>query len=410
MMDKLDQIFKNALDSQSEPYDPAAWESLSNRLDKQLPPSSNPFKKWGLPGAVLLLGISLTSWYVMNASNPEPPQNAQKTVAVEPLKKDDNPQEIQTRTTKEHLKLSLHEDKNASLIDQNEIVTKLTEEQVPEISIPTLRDAVVEQNTSITFDQINEQTPKELFSFTPIELPDCAGMSTELKNTNGFEVMVKNDLMTHSIPPNTSIIIELGAGNIEIIDPTTGVILQKTLVNSPKGDLVVDEMIYENGLPVQAIHVKSDANIQSVRYGKQQTDISNKDINLYVFEKGSKSVQITLTDDRGCTSEIQGMIHVSEEYNLLAVNAFEPTSQDSRKNTFMPYALTQRATPFRMIILDPNDGGIVFESTDATLPWDGIDRRFGKMGDSNKAYVWKVTLSEPIAGEKLEYMGTVVRM
>jgi len=51
-----------------------------------------------------------------------------------------------------------------------------------------------------------------------------------------------------------------------------------------------------------------------------------------------------------------------------------------------------------------------FESTDATLPWDGIDRRFGKMADSNKAYVWKVTLSEPKAGEKSEYMGTVVRM
>jgi hypothetical protein len=63
-----------------------------------------------------------------------------------------------------------------------------------------------------------------------------------------------------------------------------------------------------------------------------------------------------------------------------------------------------------MIILDPNDGGIVFESTDATLPWDGIDRRFGRMGDTNKAYVWKVTLSEPKVGEKSEYMGTVVRM
>ena len=49
-MDKLDQLFKNAMDSQAEPYDPAAWESLSKRLDKQLPPKSNPFKKWGPTG------------------------------------------------------------------------------------------------------------------------------------------------------------------------------------------------------------------------------------------------------------------------------------------------------------------------------------------------------------------------
>jgi len=182
------------------------------------------------------------------------------------------------------------------------------------------------------------------------------------------------------------------------------------VISGPKGDLVMDEMIYENGLPVQGIHVKTEATVRSIRYGKQIKENTGKDLTLHLFDKGTTLVHIDLTDDNGCTNEISGLINVSEDYNLLAVNAFEPTSQDARKTTFMPYALTQRATPFRMIIIDPNDGGIVFESSDATLPWDGIDRRYGKMGDSNKAFVWKVTLSEPKAGEKSEYMGTVVRM
>ena len=63
-----------------------------------------------------------------------------------------------------------------------------------------------------------------------------------------------------------------------------------------------------------------------------------------------------------------------------------------------------------MIILDPNDGGLVFETSDANQAWDGIDKRNGQMADANKAYVWKVMLSQPRFGEKSEYMGTIVRM
>jgi hypothetical protein len=409
-MDKLDQIFKNAMDSQAEPYNPAAWESLSKRLDKQLPPKSNPFKKWGLPGAALVIGISLATWYSMDSSNSATAPISPKAAAVEPSRKELSPKENPATHTEHQPKIALHQETNPPLATPNELINTDTEELVAVQEIPSLKEAPVEELPSKSLEPIDRQKPKELFTFNPIVLPVCAGISSELKNTNGFEVTLKNDQMTRSIAPNSSVNVELGAGNIEIINPATGVILQSNVIAGPKGDLVIDEMIYENGIPVQGIHVKSDANVRSVTYGKQRSELSNKDFTVHVFEKGSTSVQISLADDRGCTSEIQGMIHVSEEYNLLAVNAFEPTSQDSRKNTFMPYALTKRAASFRMIILDPNDGGIVFESTDATLPWDGIDRRFGRMGDTNKAYVWKVTLSEPKVGEKSEYMGTVVRM
>jgi hypothetical protein len=409
-MDKLDQIFKNAMDSQVEPYDPSAWEALEKRLDGQLPPKSNPFKKWGLPGAALVIGISLATWYLTDSSTPVSAPISPKAATVEPSKKEVSHKETPATNREDQPKIALYQETNTPLPTPNELIITDTEERVALQEIPSLKDAPVEELQSKSLEPIDHQKPKELFTFNPIVLPICAGISSELKNTNGFEVTLKNDQVTRSIAPNSSVNVELGAGNIEIIDPATGVILQSNVITGPKGDLVIDEMIYENGIPVQGIHVKSDANVRSVTYGKQRSELSNKDFTLHVFEKGSTSVQIALADDRGCTSEIQGMIHVSEEYNLLAVNAFEPTSQDSRKNTFMPYALTRRATSFRMIILDPNDGGIVFESTDATLPWDGIDRRFGKMGDANKAYVWKVTISEPKVGEKSEYMGTVVRM
>jgi len=270
--------------------------------------------------------------------------------------------------------------------------------------------STIDEVPSNTVELKDSPKPKELFTYNPLVLPNCAGISSELKNTNGFEVTVKSNSMLLSMEPNSSIKLELNAGTIEILDPKTGAILQSNVIYEPKGDLVFDEMIYENGIPVQGLHIKTEANVRSVRYGKQIKENIGKDLTLHVFDKGTLLVHVDLMDDNGCSNELSGLIKVSEDYNLLAVNAFEPSSQDARKNTFMPYALTQRGTPFRMIIIDPNDGGIVYESSDASLPWDGVDRRFGKIADANKAYVWKVTLSEPKAGEKSEYMGTVVRM
>jgi hypothetical protein len=63
-----------------------------------------------------------------------------------------------------------------------------------------------------------------------------------------------------------------------------------------------------------------------------------------------------------------------------------------------------------MVILDPNDGGIVYETSDASQPWDGIDSRDGKMIGSNKTFVWKVSIKNPESGEKSEYKGTITRI
>ncbi|MFN4951355.1 MAG: hypothetical protein ACK5F0_07025 [Flavobacteriales bacterium] len=408
-MDKLDDIFKKAIESHTEPYDPTAWEALEKRLDSQLPPKTNPFKKWGLPGAALVIGISFATWYFTDSSTPVSAPISPKTATIKQHKTE----------VKTHVNHSKKKEKQPEIAMHGEYL-----EPLPEWKESTIIDTESEpvfnqlQNVSSTIDELPSNTlelldnpkPKELFTYNPLVLPTCAGVPSELKNTNGFEITLKSNNLLLSIEPNSSLKLELSAGTIEIIDPKTGVILQSNVIAGPKGDLVMDEMIYENGLPVQGIHVKTEATVRSIRYGKQIKENTGKDLNLHLFDKGTTLVHIDLTDDNGCTNEISGLINVAEDYNLLAVNAFEPTSQDARKTTFMPYALTQRATPFRMIIIDPNDGGIVFESTDATLPWDGIDRRYGKMGDSNKAYVWKVTLSEPKAGEKSEYMGTVVRM
>lgn len=409
-MDKLDNLFKKAIESHTEPYDPKAWEALEKRLDGQLPPKTNPFKKWGLPGAALVIGISIATWYLTDSSTPVSPPISPKTATTEHHMSDVKTHVNPIENTNQQPAITVHEETNEPIPSANELTIIDTVEPPIANEFPSFKQVNKEELPSNSIEPIDQPNSKTLHEYNPIILPTCAGISSEVKNTNRFEVTLKSDRLLLSIEPNSSVKLELSAGNIEIIDPKTGVILQSNVISGPKGDLLVDEMIYENGLPVQGIHVKTEANIRYVRYGKQIKENTGKDISLNVFEKGRLLVHVDLMDENGCSNVLTGLINVTEDYNLLAVNAFEPTSQDARKNTFMPYALTQRATPFRMIIIDPNDGGIVYESSDVSLPWDGIDRRFGKIADSNKAYVWKVTLSEPKAGEKSEYMGTVVRM
>jgi hypothetical protein len=76
----------------------------------------------------------------------------------------------------------------------------------------------------------------------------------------------------------------------------------------------------------------------------------------------------------------------------------------------MPYALSKRNSAFSLIIIDPDNGGIIFESSDASNPWDGIDKRNGKLVSESKTFIWKVTLSSPEKNEKAVYKGTITRI
>ena len=93
--------------------------------------------------------------------------------------------------------------------------------------------------------------------------------------------------------------------------------------------------------------------------------MSNVDINRFAFQN-------PVTD-----------FWVEEDYNLMAVNAFTPKQLGFYEaHTSFLMHLPRGDTPFKMIIIDPSDGAILFEETSsADMPWDGIDRNTGKMVD-----------------------------
>jgi hypothetical protein len=63
-----------------------------------------------------------------------------------------------------------------------------------------------------------------------------------------------------------------------------------------------------------------------------------------------------------------------------------------------------------MIIIDPSNGSVIFETTSASQAWKGINQNTGELVKENTSFVWKVVLQKPEKGESPEYMGTVVRL
>jgi len=146
------------------------------------------------------------------------------------------------------------------------------------------------------------------------------------------------------------------------------------------------------------------------QYDNRSITSNSNEQNIYLFEKGDIQIRFTTSNTHSCKTTVVKEISVNENYNLLAVNAFDPYSSDNRKNSFMPFALTKRTSPFVLVIIDPADGGVVFQSNDASNSWDGYDKRSGKMVTQNKAFIWKVSLQIPEKKEKSDYKGTIIRL
>ena len=170
-----------------------------------------------------------------------------------------------------------------------------------------------------------------------------------------------------------------------------------------------DYLNFENGLPELNVQAFSD-NTLSWYVNNKKVAKSGKKENFYLFDKGIYAIKAMTKDANGCQSSDKVSFYVEKNYNLLAVNAFTPNSFDDRNTTFMPFALTTRNTPFNMIIIDPSNGAVIFETTSASQAWQGVNKNTGELVKENTSFVWKVVLQNPEQGESPEYMGTVVRL
>jgi hypothetical protein len=362
MKDQFESKIKSVVEEFSYDYDPKAWEALS----KKLPQTNTGFSWLGKIAIASLLSIGLLSiWYNFS------PKNERSNTAARVAKNE-------THTSEKRKQLT------AQTQQKSATPTKTNANQNNPILAPnnTANQGLTQFTQEVIFDPDLHLAP-----LTLRQQHTSMSIAEENFNDDGGQMpQVQERLLPLDLPSISS-----------------------TPCKGPKIVLDADAINYEDGTP--RIHISAETIASDINWQVNGTVINrkNKSFDLLAFKGQTYTITAEGQLD-GCKTTEKINITANEDYNLLAVNAFNPQSRDERNATFMPYALTIREVQFSMVILDPDNGAVVFKSSDAQNAWDGIDQRNGQMVPAHKAYIWKVVLQETLPGEKSTYTGTIVRI
>ena len=422
MMNKnIDELIKSALEGHEMPYDNNAWNSLNKKLNHPIAPIK-PFKFWFL-GSTIIAVITISSLLYFSSKREE--NNDKPVEQKSDVIEKSNSQSTTSKKTNSEIKTGIQDEK----ISSNELEAKedVKKETKTNLILPEVNEVLAKEITKdLKLDEEIANPKKENSDITKKATePDVPSFSNKCLGEN-LKVINKNDEgMTLIFPSGKKVsVAESATENIKLSEEGKYELLvnskQKETYNSffsvyenPRATLLVDdELNYETGLPIIRGEVQTFEETIKWKVDKVVSANSSKakTADFYFFEKGQFDLEVIVTNEKGCSSSEIKRIFIEKDYNLLAVNAFDPLSGDSRKNTFMPYALSKRNSAFSLIIIDTDNGGIIFESSDASNPWDGIDKRNGQLVNKNKAFIWKVTLTSPEKNEKSVYKGTITRI
>jgi hypothetical protein len=413
MDDKINEIFKSALEGHEMPYNANAWKAFERKLEvKKIPKKSNLWK-W-LTGTAALVAIIGGSLYL---NSTQQATSVEKNIpAIHSNNKKTEIISLEVKGTEAKEQIAKKEIKNNSLLT-------LLQEEIPTIASViinlneegTLKSNLVNNELETNSSNNDYNLADQQVFYPEIEI-NCLNEEQMIENKNSFNLLLQT--------PTGEEIVLLANQKTSITAKTKGtykigwysepnnfnVYKSKYINDVPALDVLTEELNYDNGLPTLPVKFRTNEEEVVTQYDNRSITSNSNEQNIYLFEKGDIQIRFTASNIHSCKTTVVKEISVNENYNLLAVNAFDPYSSDNRKNSFMPFALTKRTSPFILVIIDPADGGVVFQSNDASNSWDGYDKRNGKMVAQNKAFIWKVSLQNPEKKEKSDYKGTIIRL
>ncbi len=426
MKNNIDELIKSSLEGHEMPYDSSAWNSLEKKINTPKAPI-NPFKYWFLGiGVVAILGVI---FFLFKTEDSAKEKEKNEILILEETEDKTTENEVENSSNVSDKTKSIDEEnKNDNNKNGNKTILSLEEEKLDSkvaTELKTNSSGESNINDNYTIPKIEKKEENTISKLSESSIPTftnkCLDESIKVPNNNdapislifpsGKKVTVKSN-STENIKLN-----ETGKYKLEIelenITPTNQ--SNSFLVfEKPEANLNIEDKInYELGLPIIKAEVQTiEERISWKLNNNPHAALSNKSkiADFYFFQKGQFELMVSVVNEKGCSNSESKTIKIEEDYNLLAVNAFDPLSSDSRKNSFMPYALTIRSTAFNLLIIDPSTGELVFQSSDPAKAWDGIDKRDGKLVNENKAFIWKVTLATPEKNEKSVYKGTILRI
>lgn len=413
---KFDQLFKESLQGHEMPYDANAWAMLDKKLTS---PKSSFLSnlKWFIGGAAILTLVVVA--FQMQKSNEK---TLKQSVRSNPENTSKNISETQNELESLNSKAVQQESKPRQVAQNNIENKNATPVQNQTEKKPTLKTTVHER----TNNELNElkgnvfqsKMTNEDEPTINVQLPNiekaCLNDYINIENNNTVDLHL-------STPNGNDIIIKANTSKKYKVDKTgtftlsyvknNQLVKQNTFIVSNGPDLNIDydtEIKYENGIPTTIFTANTNATNCQWDFNGVSSEINNLKASAHFYKKGSYEISATATASNGCKTTETKKVYIEDNYNLMAVDAFNPNSTIDANRTFMPFALTERNVAFKLIIIDPLTGAVIFESADASQAWDGTDKRNGQMVDFNKSYIWKVSLNKSLPGERSDYSGTIL--
>lgn len=410
---KLDDFIKQQIEQHEEVYDPKAWESLSSRLDASAAAgTASSAVKWWIAAAVAVVAIAGGVIYFNSEDTTQQP-----VVVSEKVKEENKTPEQQTSVNSPEKEKEGVNQVNSETI-QNKNITKLKapdKQSVPQLAElqpapDTKKEEVQGVKNTVNPDKGTLPVINNKISLNWNKVI-CKTERKSLLNNNDATVFIVSESASYQLGAykelNASDLIP-GSYKVKSAD---GKLLQSLeIVDAPTLNFIADEIVYEKGLPFIPVKL-TNGDLSAYKWELNGQILgTKKEILVPAFNRGDVKVNFSGTEN-SCELKNAYIVQVREDYNLLAVTAFNVDSRDERNKTFLPYALYEREVLFEMQIIDPRTGEVIFMTTTAANPWDGIDKRTGELVSPNTRYIWTVRLSEKANFEtKAVYQGAVVRV
>ena len=416
MKESIENKIKESLKEHELPYDATAWTSMSARLDRTMPTqTSSNVVKWLIGGAAVV-AIGISALYLLNNEEVKTKNETTQTAKKEQDQTIETENKVNTAAEKQEPVLT-------PVTHTPEIFDQLFATQIDnqETSSTSLAAELID-NGGIDIERLApEETSNDANqSGAAIKIPTvtaiCANESITIENTNQIALTIGLNDDQHIIGAEKSLTFSPKNAGVYTVsyllngDAVTSSFF--TVKPAPRADLQIDMSDkYDQGVPTTLLAATTgDELTYSWLINGNQT-FTGTNVKAHFFSKGNHEVELTVTNEaNGCKAATVKTIRIEDDYNLLATNTFTSTSSDPRKSTFMPYALKVRNVDFKLTIIDPSNGAIIYETADASEGWNGIDKRSGQLVEAQKPFIWVVRLLNPLPGEQPEYKSTVIRL
>jgi gliding motility-associated-like protein len=153
----------------------------------------------------------------------------------------------------------------------------------------------------------------------------------------------------------------------------------------PQAGFSVPSTVLVSSGPVQVVQASSGATSWAWNLGGASGDDTVPAPVLQFPSVGCYPLELTVTNDQGCSDRATAEICVENEFTLFAPNCFTPNG-DGMNEVFAP-VISVRAPAFYELLIFDRWGQVVFTSSEPTDGWNGENAMDG-------VYAWRLTLRD----------------